>query len=205
MPAGWTRRPGESQKAEWTESRIVSNHDSIIADHATYWDNVEEVIAKLIDEIEDATPPPAFHRSERQVSDDGRERKRRLLPLSLLRPIAWAFPLIFFFFLTLNFWDLREDFISDLDKPVIRIPITWFASTDADESGKFEPTGILGDLGGQWTLDYLVLPVIGSLYVAAASLLVFRFIRDIIWQNYMVWAEDRWHERRRAKLAEREY
>jgi hypothetical protein len=164
---------------------------------------VEEVIAQLVDELvdesEDKTRPDALHRSDRQASDDGRERKRRLLPLSLLRLVAWGFPLVFFFFLSLNFLDLREDYISGLDKPLIRTPITWVASTEGDETGKFEPEAILEGLDrfGPWALDHLVLPLIGTLYVAAASLLIFRFIRDMIWQNYMSWAQSEWHRRRR--------
>ena len=200
VPAGWTERPMRAEKKETIDSRIVSNHDSIIADHVTYWDNVEEVIAKLIDEIEDKTPPAAFHRCDKQASDDGRERKRRLLPLSLLRLIAWGFPLVFFFFLSLNFLDLREDFISGLDKPLIRTPITWVASTEGGETGKFEPEAIVEGLDrfGPWALDHLVLPLIGTLYVAAASLLIFRFIRDMVWQNYMSCAQSKWHERRKG-------
>jgi len=203
VPAGWAERPKRVENGDKIDSRIVSNHDSIIADHVTYWDNVEEVIAQLVDEIEDETLPTAFDRSKRQASDDGRERKRRLLPLSLLRLIAWGFPLVFFFFLSLNFLDLRADFISGLDKPLIRTPITWVASTEGGETGKFEPEPILEGLDrfGPWALDHLILPLIGTLYVAAASLLLFRFVRDMVWQNYMSREQTKWHRRRRRELA----
>lgn len=206
VPAGPARHDGcTGDRRCPVGHRLVSNHDSVLADHVTYWENVEEVLAQLADEIEDGSPPAAFHRSEEQSSDDGRQRKRRLIPLSLLRLAAWGLPLAFFALLTANAYDFRNDFIGLLlGVPVVQTPITWFANL-AERAEELRPKPLLLALGNEgrarWALAHLALPAVGAVYIGAGTYLAFRFARDILWRRMMEVAQRCWHHKRRFEMA----
>ena len=168
VPVGGIEQPQWAPRGHVDELEVV-NQEDIFSDHGAYWNNAEEVVARMLGDIAGITVHPPL---------DVRYRRRRVRLLALLKTAAWASAPAVFLWLAISEWS--KEFAQWIEgTAILEIPLTWFTA-----GGPGKPNSFVDMLGGDWLLEHGILPFLAAAFLAIAV--------AFCYSTVVKWAWDLW-------------
>jgi hypothetical protein len=169
VPMGAIEEPDWAPENVDLEEVEVLNQEDLFADHGAYWNNGEEVIARLLKDIAGITPDP-----EPKV----KYRRFRVHLLALCKAAAWASAPAVFLWLAVSEWSKKfAEWIEGT--AVLETPLTWFTAGGSDN-----PNSFVEVFGGDWLLQHGILPFLAAAFLAIAVALFYSTVIKWLWDSW---------------------
>ena len=161
----------------------VTNEDDVFRDHSAYWQNDEQVISRLVEEIWSEQPASHFLLNDIDKARAVWRRKIRILALSLPRLMVWySFPVLLGLFLRFPGWVQNVFQFAQLPDFVEGIEADKASKVVGEEGPSWWENVVLNLVVPDQLWERILLSILAAAVVTFLSYLVYRFYREVVWE-----------------------